>query len=66
MLVSDAESTLELPSKRPHLLARPPLADGGPDEGEGEGDGDAPDDSARESSVNVSFAGSWNLNVSLK
>lgn len=40
VLVSLAESTLELPSSRPHLLARGPFADGGPDEGDGDGEGD--------------------------
>lgn len=57
VLVSLAESTLALPSSRPHLLAPRGLADGGPDEGEGEGDGDTIDDRARLSSVRVSFAG---------
>lgn len=59
MLVSLAESTLELPSSRPHLLARGPLADGGPDEGDGDGDGDGTAVvRARVSSVSVSLAGS--------
>lgn len=59
VLVSLAESTLELPRSRPHLLARA-LADGGPDEGEGDGDGDTTDvkASVRFSSVKISFAGS--------
>uniref|UniRef100_A0A1B0A144 Uncharacterized protein n=1 Tax=Glossina pallidipes TaxID=7398 RepID=A0A1B0A144_GLOPL len=39
-LVSLAESTLELPRRRPHLLARVLRADGGPDEGDGEGVGE--------------------------
>lgn len=34
-----AESTLELPKMRPHLLAPVPRADGGPD-GDGDGHGD--------------------------
>lgn len=58
MLVSLAESTLELPSRRPHLLARAPFADGGPDEGDGDGDGDGTVVRTRESSVSVSLAGS--------
>lgn len=58
VLVSLAESTLELPNKRPHLLARVLLADGGPDDGEGDGDGEGPVVvRIRESSVNVNFAG---------
>lgn len=60
MLVSLAESTLELPSSRPHLLARGPFADGGPDDGDGDGDGDGTVVKMRESSVNVSLAGSCN------
>lgn len=56
--MSLAESTLELPNKRPHLLARVPRADGGPDDGDGDGDGDGADDKTRESSVNVNLAGS--------
>lgn len=55
--MSLAESTLELPSRRPHLLARVLRADGGPDDGDGDGDGDGTDDSTRESSVNVNLAG---------
>lgn len=60
-LVSLAESTLELPRRRPHLLARVLRADGGPDEGEGDGDGEgtAAVVRMRESSVNVSLAGSF-------
>lgn len=60
-LVSLAESTLELPRRRPHLLARVLRADGGPDEGEGDGDGEgtAAVVNMRESSVNVSLAGSF-------
>lgn len=59
MLVSLAESTLELPSKRPHFVARVLRADGGPDDGDGDGDGDGMDDITRLSSVNVNFAGSY-------
>lgn len=59
VLVSLAESTLELPSKRPHLLARVLRADGGPDDGDGEGDGDGMADITRVSSVNVNFAGNY-------
>lgn len=59
MLVSLAESTLELPRRRPHLLARPPRADGGPEDGDGDGDGDGTtEDRALESSVSVNLAGS--------
>lgn len=60
-LASLAESTLELPSSRPHLLARVLRADDGPDDGDGDGDGDGAtgEVSPRESSVNVSFAGSY-------
>ncbi|KAI9589869.1 hypothetical protein GQX74_008037 [Glossina fuscipes] len=58
-LVSLAESTLELPRRRPHLLARVLRADGGPDEGDGEGvgEGAAAVVKMRESSVNVNLAG---------
>lgn len=72
-LVSLAESTLELPRRRPHLLARVLRADGGPEDGEGDGDGEgtAPEADAdadadalavprmRASSVSVSLAGSF-------
>lgn len=57
MLVSLAESTLELPNSRPHLLARVLRADGGPDDGDGDGEGDGTDDVTRASSVSVNFAG---------
>lgn len=58
-LVSLAESTLELPNIRPHLLARVPRADGGPDDGDGDGDGDGTEEfRIRESSVRVNLAGS--------
>lgn len=40
VLVSLAESTLELPKIRFHLLPRWLRADGGPDDGDGDGDGD--------------------------
>lgn len=60
VLVSLAESTLELPSRRPHLLARVLRAEDGPDDGDGDGDGDGTDgDNTLESSVNVSLAGSY-------
>ena len=62
-LLSLAESTLELPSKRPHLL--PALSfdpvDSWPVDGDGEADGDGTDVMTRESSVNVSFAGSYEM-----
>lgn len=60
-LVSLAESTLELPKRRPHLLARVLRADGGPDDGDGEGDGEgaAAVVNIRESSVNVNLAGNF-------
>lgn len=61
-LVSLAESTLELPKRRPHLLARVLRADGGPDDGDGEGDGEgaaAVVVNTRESSVNVNLAGNF-------
>lgn len=63
-LVSLAESTLELPRRRPHLLARVLRADGGPDEGEGDGvgEGAAAVVRMRESSVRVNLAGNF-LNV---
>lgn len=56
-LPSLAESTLELPSKRPHLL---PGRNFGPDAGcpDGEGIGVGTVVTTRESSVNVSLAGS--------
>lgn len=59
-LLSLAESTLELPSKRPHLLLALSF---GPDancpvDGDGEADGDGMVVITRESSVSVSFAGS--------
>lgn len=62
-LASLAESTLELPSSRPHLLARVLRADDGPDDGDGDGDGDGAtgEVSARESSVKVSLAGSCEM-----
>lgn len=53
--VSLAESTLELPKMRPHLLALVPRADGGPDAGDGDGQGEL---MIRESSVSVNLAGS--------
>lgn len=59
--VSLAESTLELPKMRPHLLAHVPRADGGPaDAGDGDGDGhgDGAELMIRESSVSVNLAGS--------
>lgn len=61
-LVSLAESTLELPKRRPHLLARVLRADGGPDDGDGEGDGvgaAAVVVRTRESSVSVNLAGNF-------
>lgn len=60
-LASLAESTLELPSSRPHLLARVLRADDGPDDGDGDGDGDGAtgEVSPRESSVSVNFAGNF-------
>lgn len=60
-LVSLAESTLELPKRRPHLLARVLRADGGPDEGDGDGEGvgAAAVVIIRESSVNVNLAGNF-------
>ena len=58
VLVSLAESTLELPNKRPHLLPALGFVERGPDDGEGDGDGDTTDVKARLSSVKVSFAGS--------
>lgn len=60
-LVSLAESTLELPKRRPHLLARVLRADGGPDEGEGDGvgEGAAAVVRMRESSVRVNLAGNF-------
>lgn len=57
VLVSLAESTLELPSRRPHLLPRVTLPAEGPDEGDGDGDGDGIEATTRESSDNVSLAG---------
>lgn len=59
-LLSLAESTLELPNNRPHLL--PPrifggIVEGGPDEGDGDCEGDGTELIARESSVSVSLAG---------
>lgn len=54
-----AESTLELPKMRPHLLAPVPRADGGPDAaGDGDGHGDGAELMIRESSVSVNLAGS--------
>lgn len=60
-LVSLAESTPELPRRRPHLLARVLRADGGPDEGEGDGvgEGAAAVVRMRESSVRVNLAGNF-------
>lgn len=43
---------------RPHLLARVPRADGGPDDGDGDGHGDGTEVRIRESSVRVNLAGS--------
>lgn len=60
-LLSLAESTLELPNKRPHLL--PPLnfdaAESWPVDGDGEAEGEGTQTAARFSSVSVSFAGSY-------
>lgn len=64
-LASLAESTLELPSSLPHLLARVLRADGGPDEGDGDGEGDGISDNTLESSVNVNFAGNYNICMEL-
>lgn len=58
VLVSLAESTLELPRSLPHLLARVARDEGGPDDGDGDGDGDCAVDNALESSVRVNLAGS--------
>lgn len=61
-LLSLAESTLELPSNRPHLL--PVLSFGPivwPLDGDGEGEGDGTEVTTRESSVNVNLAGSYNF-----
>lgn len=59
-LPSLAESTLELPKSRPHLL--PGRIFGatatGADDGDGEAAGDGTDATIRASSVSVSFAGS--------
>lgn len=62
-LVSLAESTLELPRRRPHLLARPLRADGGPDDGDGDGVEEATvmAVSIRASSVSVSLAGNYTI-----
>lgn len=57
VLVSLAESTLELPNSRPHLLARVLRAEDGPDDGDGDGDGDV--DIIRVSSVSVNLAGNY-------
>lgn len=60
--VSLAESTLELPKMRPHLLAHVPRADCGPQEagdGDGDGHGDGAELMIRESSVSVNLAGSY-------
>lgn len=67
-LVSLAESTLELPKRRPHLLARVLRADGGPDEGDGEGEGvgAAAVVNIRESSVKVNLAGNFFKMLSIK
>lgn len=60
-LVSLAESTLELPKRRPHLLARALRPDGGPDDGDGEGVDEATviAVSIRASSVSVNLAGNY-------
>lgn len=59
LLVSLAESTLELPNNRPHLLPRAFVvgADEGPLDGEGLGDGEGNIARTLESSVSVNFAG---------
>lgn len=60
--VSLAESTLELPNIRPHLLAPVPRADCGADTADGDGHGDGTGLTVRVSSVSVNLAGSFHLN----
>lgn len=59
VLVSLAESTLELFRMRFHLLPRWLRADGGPDDGDGDGDGDGTYVIARVLSCRVSLAGNY-------